>query len=142
MKVPDPWAVLADTDLALLADVDMPEAGRYYDAQRVIFLRRGLLLVEQRAVLWHELVHARRGDRRCATGVLGTRLEASVDREAARWAIPMPALLEALRGDPTDAEAADILKTTPALLRARMLGLHPAERGQLGRLRTMREWAA
>jgi hypothetical protein len=139
--VPDPWQVLATTDLVLVR-VAMPELGRYYDEHRVIFIRKGLLLVEERAVLWHELVHSRRRDRRCADGVLGARQEASVDREAARWAIPLPALLEAMRGEPPLDEAADWLKTTPALLRVRLQGLHPAERAQVRRHLGEREWAA
>lgn len=137
--VPDPWKVLADTDL-VLAYVDMPEAGRYYDRQRVIFLRKGLLLVEQRATLWHELVHARRRDATCTGGPLGG--EPSVDREAARWAMPLHALAEALRGDPVAVEVADRLKTTEALLRVRMKTLHPAERGYLRRCAAAREDAA
>jgi hypothetical protein len=140
--VPDPWAVLAETDLALLANVDMPEAGRYYHRQRVIFLRRGLLLVEQRVTLWHELVHARRGDTGCGRGWFSVKEEASVDREAAGWAMPFPALLEAMRGDPTPAEAADMLKTTPVMLELRLNTMHPAERAQVRRHLGEREWAA
>lgn len=139
--VPDPWQVLAATDL-VLARVAMPELGRYYDEHRVIFVQRGLLLVEERAVLWHELVHARRRDSRCASDVLWVRQEASVDREAARWALPLPALLEAMRGEPPLTDAADWLKTTPALLRVRLQGLHPAERAQVRRHLGEREWAA
>lgn len=141
MKVPDPWAILAETDL-LLHHVGMPEAGRYYDRQRVIFLRADLLIVEQRAVLFHELVHARRGDTGCGAAWYDARQEASVDREAARWALPLAALAEALRGDPYPAEVADRLKTTEALLRIRLDALHPAERGHLSRCAAAREEAA
>lgn len=140
--VPDPWRVLArQADLKLIR-WDIPEMGRYYDEHRTIVVRAGLLVVEERAVLWHELVHARRRDRQCVTTVLGTRMEASVDREAARWALPLPALLEAMRGEPPLVEAADWLKTTPALLRVRLKTLHPAERAQVRRHLGEREWAA
>lgn len=141
MRVPDPWQVLSLTDL-LLATVSMPEAGRYYHRQRVVMLRTGLLLVEQRAVLWHELVHARRGDAGCGMDWYTSKEEVSVDREAARWAIPLGALAEALRGDPFPAESADRLMTTEALLRIRLDALHPAERGHLRRCAAAREDAA
>ncbi len=75
-------------------------------------------------------------------GVLGSRLEASVDREAARWSIPMRALLVATRGEPPLVDAADTLKTTEALLRVRLQGLHPSERGQLRTWLAAREHAA
>lgn len=140
--VPDPWRVLArHCDLHLIRWA-IPELGRYYDEQRTIVVRQGLLIVEERAVLWHELVHARRRDRRCDIAVLDARQERSVDREAARWAMPLPALLEAMRGEPPLAEAADMLKTTPALLRVRLDTMHPAERAQARRHLGEREWAA
>lgn len=135
--VPDPWRVLAATDL-VLCYAPMPEAGRYYDRQRVVMLRTGMLVVEQRATLWHELVHARRRDTACLLG----KAHGSVDREAARWAMPLDALVEAWRGDPCDAEVADRLKTTEALLRVRMGALHPAELGHLSRCLAAREDAA
>ncbi len=74
--------------------------------------------------------------------MLGSRLEASVDREAARWAIPMCALLVAARGKPVLVEAADILKTTEALLRVRLQGLHLSQRGQLKAWLAAREHAS
>lgn len=137
MRVPNPWAVLEGTDL-LLWHVDMPEEGRYYNRPRVIFLRQGLLLVEQRATLWHELVHARRRDTACTLG----KAHGSVDREAARWAMPLDALVWSWRGDPCITEVADRLKTTESLLRIRMNGLHPAELGHLRRCAAAREDAA
>lgn len=140
--VPDPWAVLAETDLALCADVVMPEMGRYYHRQRVIFLRRGLLVVEQRATLWHELVHARRGDTGCSEAYFDAKQEISVDREAARWAMPTADLLEAFQAVRSYAEVADTLKTTDRLLKVRLRSLHPSERAALTRLRESLEEAA
>lgn len=142
MPVPDPWALLATTDLALQAEVDMPEAGRYYHRQRVIMLRRGLLIVEQRAVLWHELVHAERGDTDCFDPYFNNDQERSVNREAARRALPFPDLLAAGRGATSHAEVADTLKTTEALLLIRLGTLHPAERSSLTRQNRQMEWAA
>lgn len=135
--VPNPWSVLARTDL-VLCHAPMPEAGRYYDRQRVVMLRSGMLLVEQRAALWHELVHARRRDTACLLG----KAHGSVDREAARWSMPLADLAEAWRGDPCPSEVADRLKTTEALLRVRMDALHPAERGHLISRTAAREDAA
>lgn len=141
VTVPDPWQVLADTDLLLLRR-PIAELGRYYHLRRAIVIRSGLLVVEERAVLWHELVHARRGDRACHLGWFDGRQERSVDREAARWAVPLPALLEALVGARSLAEVADALKTTEQLLRVRIEGLHPVERAAVQRLRDRVEEAA
>lgn len=134
--IPDPWAELRRTDIALIR-WDIPELGRYYHRERVIVIRRGLLLVEERAVLWHELVHARRGDEVCTP-----KTDASVDREAARRAMPTNDLVEAFRGARSYAEVADTLKTTVRLLRVRLETLHPAERAALIRLRDKLEEVA
>lgn len=139
--VPDPWDVLARTDL-VLCSAPMPEMGRYYHRQRVIILRTGLLLVEQRATLWHELVHARRGDRLCHDGWFDEQQERSVDREAARWSMPLPALLAAFIGSRCYADVADGLKTTERLLRVRLNALHPAERAAVQSARLAMEDAA
>lgn len=139
--VPNPWTVLEQTDL-LLVRWPIAQRGRYYHHKRTIVVRRGLLLVEERAVLWHELVHARRGDLRCCLAYFAESQERSVDREAARWALPMPAVLDVYRWARSDAEAADELKTTQALLRVRLEALHPAERAAIARVRQQREEAA
>lgn len=138
--VPDPWAILARTDLTLVRAA-IADDGRYYHAERAIVLRDDLLVVEERAVLFHELAHARRGDMTCGWP-LDARMEASVDREAARWAIPLDALLDAVRGEPPLSDVADALKTTEHLLRVRLRSLHPAERGQLQRYLERRIHAA
>ncbi len=138
--VPDPWEELAATDL-LLVRAAIPEVGRYYHHERTIVLRSGLLLVERRAALWHELVHARRGDV-TTCWPMSVRVEASADREAARWAMPLPALLDAVRGEPPLVEVADRLKTTVHLLTVRLSALHPAERGAVAQHIATREWVA
>lgn len=96
-------------------------------------MRAGLPLVEERAILWHELAHAVRGDTGCLDPVLDTRQEAAAWRYAARRAVPLRALLAALEWSTQADEIADQLKTTPELLRWRMLGLHPAERAAVRR---------
>lgn len=141
VRVPDPWVLLARTDIVLVR-WDIPEHGRYYHRERAIVVRRGLLLVEERAVLWHELVHARRGDERCCLLHFHQQQERSVDREAARWAMPTGALLEALVGARSYVEVADTLKTTERLLTVRLDALHPAERAAVQRLRDALEEAA
>jgi hypothetical protein len=116
----------------------MPEKGRYYARWRVIFLRKGLPLVEQRATLWHELVHAERGDEHC-----NPKTERNhVDREAARRAIDLYDLADALLWSNYLGEQADQLKTTEHLLRIRLEHLHPSERGYLRRRLEQREGAA
>lgn len=142
LAVPDPWAELARTDLILLRE-DIGEDGRYYHSKRVIVVRKGLLIVEERAVLWHELVHHWRADVRCGSDWHDAAQERSVDREAARRALPLSALEVALRrhlGSRHD--AADALKTTERLLQVRMDHLHPAERHHLRRELERVEWAA
>lgn len=65
------------------------EPARYYDSERCIVMRRGLLIVEERRYLWHELVHADRRDKACDGSV---KVEVSVEREAVRRALPMRSL--------------------------------------------------
>lgn len=141
IDVPNPWVVLEQSDL-LLVRWPIAQRGRYYHHKRTIVVRRGLLLVEERAVLWHELVHARRGDLRCCMTYFAESQERSVDREAARWAMPLPAMLAAYQWARCDAEAADELKTTQALLDVRLKAMHPSERAALARARQRREGAA
>lgn len=141
MAVPDPWAELARLDLVLVRQA-IPERGRFYRDEGAIVIRSGLLLVEERAVLWHELVHAERGDARCDDPYFDSDQERSVEREAARRAMPFADLLEAGRGALSYAEVADRLKTTEALLHVRLSTLHPAERAALVRQNREMEWAA
>jgi len=119
------------------------EQGRYHHRQGVIFLRADLLRVEQRAVPFRSTNLSTHdvATRAVALAWYNDRQEASVDREAARWALPLGALAEALRGDPSAAEAADRLKTTEALLRIRLDALHPAELAHLRRCAAAREEA-
>lgn len=112
----------------MLTELVIPERGRYYHEHRTIVLRRGLGLAEQRSVLWHELVHAERGDFRCQDPVLNARQEMSVDREAARRAMPWPVLRWAVDEASCQQDFVDRLKVDPALVQTRLDCLHPAER--------------
>jgi hypothetical protein len=64
------------------------EPARYYHGRRAIVLRSGRSLEEERRCLWHELVHAERGDTVC-TGWAASATERRVEREAARRAMPL-----------------------------------------------------
>lgn len=132
MRVPDPWKVLARTDL-ILHRAAIAEAGRYYHRERVVVVRAGLLLREERSVLWHELVHARRGDARCAVDVLTARQEASVDREAARWAMPWPVLAWGLDRSAHLSDLVEAMKVTEQLVRVRLKTAHPVEKAHIMR---------
>jgi hypothetical protein len=100
--------------------------------------RLGLVLeraaIPERAILWHEIAHAVRGDVQCLQGPLDRRQEVACWRYAARRAIPLRALLEALRWSDQTHEVADQLKTTEEMLEVRLVALHPAERGACRRV--------
>lgn len=139
--VPDPWQVLRHSDL-ILERAPIAQLGRYYNDRRAIVIRQGLLIVQERTVLWHELVHARRRDEGCGDPYFDEDQERSVDREAARWSMPTRALLWAARGAYSYAEVADTLKTTEPMLHVRLDTLHPAERAALRRINHEMDWAA
>ncbi len=134
----DPWAELAHHPGVQLVEHDIPERGRYYHRLRTIVLRRGMRLVEQRCALWHELIHVERGDRQCDPK--SERLQ--VEKEAARRAIDVHDLADAMLWSDHVAEQADQLKVTEDLLRVRLEHLHPAERGYLRRAIATKEQTA
>lgn len=101
------------------------EPGRYYDSLRTIVLRTGLLLCEERRHLWHELVHADRRDRACDTD---RAVERSVEREAARRAMPLVSLEWAAARADHEAHFADLLKLPQDWVRFRLDIAHPGER--------------
>lgn len=139
----DPWTALSDQPHLQLLLAPISERGRYYHRLRTIVLRSGMLLVEQRATLWHELVHAERGDEHC-DGRDHRRQEAHCHREAARRAIDIHDLADALIWSDDEHEQADQLKTTVEYVRIRKdpRHLHPAERAYLrGRLAMKEETA-
>lgn len=131
-----PWDALPED--VILTDAPIAERGRYYHRLKTIVLRRGMRLVEQRSVLWHELIHAERGDEACDERTETNRIE----REAARRAIDVFELADAMRWSDQLAEVADELKVTEDLLRVRLDHLHPAERGLLCRADSIKERTA
>jgi len=108
------------------------EPGRYYHERRAIVLRSGRTLEEERRSLWHELVHAERGDTQCS-GWAASAIERRVEREAARRAMPL-AVMErrlALAGDWD--EFVWHMKVPEPWVRFRLAGALPAERARLER---------
>jgi hypothetical protein len=133
MTVPDPWTVLAAIPTLMLVRLAIPDRGRYYHEHRTIVVRKGLLLCEERAVLWHELVHADRGDTRCGGAVMDARQELSVDREAARRAMPWPVLRWGIDTATCAYDLVERMKVDEQLVRTRLKSMHPAERHYLRR---------
>jgi hypothetical protein len=125
---------MARHDLVLQRSA-IAEPARYYDSERAIVVRRGLLLADERRYLWHEIVHADRRDEACYTD---QRVEASVDREAVRRAVPTSSLLWAGREAQNWPEMADLLKLPEHWVRWRVQIAHPAERGLLHQERERR----
>jgi hypothetical protein len=141
VEVPNPWDHLDELDVVLVRG-RIPERGRYYHRQHVIVVRRGLRIVEERAILWHEIVHAENRDRPCGDTPIAGKTESWCWRQAARRAIPLQAILAALDWSLDRSELADQLKTTEELLDVRTAWLHPAERGAIHRRLAAREDAA
>lgn len=140
----DPWTVLhEDHPDIVLERQPIAARGRYYNGRRAIVLRTGLLLVEERATLWHELIHAERRDTRCE-GRAQRRMEAECHRAAARRSVDVRDLADALCWTDCEHEQADQLKTTVEYLRIRMdpRNLHPSERHYLRRRLSMKEHTA
>lgn len=132
-RVPDPWAFLARElpDVRLLRE-PIAEPGRYYDTHRVIVLRKGMKLEAERRYLWHELVHATRRDERCG-GWLKTKVEASVEREAAQRAMPFAALEHHLERASSWHDFVWHMKVPEEWVRFRLDIAHPAEKALLER---------
>lgn len=131
--VPDPWRLLHEhlPDVVLLRR-PIAEPGRYYDEQRAIVLRKGLSLEAERRYLWHEIVHAIRRDRACA-GFLGDKVERSVEREAARRAMPASAVRHGLERAATWHDFCWHMKVPEQWVRFRVSIAHPAERAIFAR---------
>lgn len=140
-EVPDPWALLGQMRDVVLLRAPIPEPGRYYHARRAIVLRSGRPLEEERRSLWHELVHAERGDAAC-TGWARSDAERRVEREAARRAMPVEAMEHRL------ALAADWhdfvwhMKVPEWWVRFRLALALPAERARLDRACTWSAYSA
>jgi hypothetical protein len=130
--VPDPWAVLREMPDVVLLRQPIAEPGRYYHAHRAIVLRSGRSLEEERCSLWHEIVHAERGDTAC-TGWVASDTERRVEREAARRAMPL-AVMERRLALATDwHDFVWHMKVPERWVRFRLSHARPAERARLER---------
>lgn len=111
--------------------VDLPDdvLGLAFHDERRIEIAEGLLQVERRCVLAHELVHLERGP--CAGH--HAREESAVDHEAARRLITLEALTTALLWSQDEHELADELWVDVAMVRARLAGLTTIERDAIER---------
>lgn len=120
-------ALAARGDINLIrAPIDKP--GRYYDEHRTIVMRSGLLIVEERRHLWHELAHA---DRRDTAAHNDPAVERVVERHAAQNAMPWESLLWAWSEATDLTEMADLLKLPEDWVWFRLRNLHPAQKAML-----------
>lgn len=138
----DPWKALHERPDLNLVRAPIRERGRYYHRLRTIVIRTGMLIVQERDTLWHELVHADRGDEWPCDERLHERQEAWCAKQAARKAILIEDLADALLWSPHLDEQADQLKTTRETLQIRLHHLHPSERHYLRRRLDLRELGA
>lgn len=121
-----PWRRLRDLAHVALEwqDTDA-EMGHVTWLPPCVTITTGMTQAERRCTLTHELVHLERGP--CAPGQ-EEREEEIVEREAARRLIDIRKLGETLAWAPHEDDAADELWVDVPTLRARLRGLHPAER--------------
>lgn len=91
-------------------------------------IRTGLLLVEERRYLWHELAHA---DRRDVEGHNDARVERVVERHAAENAMPWESIAWAWRHSCDLSEMAGLLKLPEDWVWFRLKNLHPARKARL-----------
>lgn len=119
-----PWRLLRERDDLTLSVRDLGDDGPLglTDGSTII-LTTGLLQVERRCVLLHELIHLERGIPHSAD----VREEAAIEREVARRLIPLCELVDALRWSREVEEIAEACWVMPHLIPIRMQNLHPAE---------------
>lgn len=132
-----PWADLsARPDLTLEWRRMADRLGEYLHGERLIRLDPRLPRRQARAVLAHELAHARACDVLTHCSRVNLRQEQLADREAARLLIDVRDLGNALALHAHHLSATAVeLRVSDKLLRVRLNYLHPAERGYLaGRL--------
>lgn len=111
-----------------LVRVAIAEPGRYYDEDRTIVIRSGLLIEQERRHLWHELTHA---DRRDRAGHTDAKVERLVERHAAENAMPWVSV-EWAWGQATDlTDMAGLLKLPEDWVHFRLMHLHPAQKALL-----------
>lgn len=127
-----PWRRLRELSDWLLgwAHLDDDLRGLTHFDAKVIVLDRRLTQAERRCTLAHELEHVERGPVP-VDPLLAAREEEAIDRAVARRLITIRHLGEALAWSRDLHEAADELWVDVPTLKARLRGLHPAERAYL-----------
>lgn len=139
--VPDPWQLLAAMPDVVMLRQPIAEPARYYHGRRAIVLRSGRSLEEERRSLWHELVHAERGDTECA-GWAGSAVERRVEREAARRAMPVVVMERRLAVATDWHDFVWHMKVPEGWVRFRLAHALPAERARLERACWWSDWTA
>ncbi|MEP7738572.1 hypothetical protein ABKW28_13020 [Nocardioides sp. 31GB23] len=114
-------------DLAMMRAA-ISEPGRYYHGERSIVLRNGMPLEKERRYLWHELVHAERGDAAFHTDAA---VETIVEQEAVRRALPMQSLRWALGQELERHMVAEMLKLPEDWIQYRLDTATARERREL-----------
>lgn len=94
------------------------------DGTRHIWLAKGLLQVERRCALAHEMVHLEHGHDGCQDD----KTEALVRKQTAERLIDTARLIDAAKWALSQEEMADTLWVTPEVLRDRIRYLSPIER--------------
>jgi Zn-dependent peptidase ImmA (M78 family) len=95
---------------------------------RTIWLHRDLTPAQRRCTLAHEVIHAARGDEKCADHVLTARQERLVEEIASRLLVPLPALADALTHSSDEGALCEELHVDAATLRSRLSYLTLDER--------------
>lgn len=129
-KVPSSWVALDARPDLKFDRAPISEPSRYYHGRRSIVTRSGLLLSQERRHLWHELVHADRGD---TLGHNSESLERKVERIAVRMAIPTVSLQWAAYQTDTMYDLADLLKLPEEWVRFRWLTAPEWEKAMIRR---------
>ncbi len=144
--MPHPWRDLADLPHVSLGWHELPreKMGVYYDDIKTVLIRPGLLQVERRCTLAHELAHYRLGHTACHDRRSGERQELQAEVLAGRFLIPLDRLVEARLVSSYVEEIADELWVdVPMLVTFEREGLTRAERQLVqDRLRAGQEWGA
>ena len=126
-----PFRGLREASHLVLAFADLGDDGPLGQTDgTTITLTTGLLQVERRCVLLHELVHLERG----IPHGDDPREEEAVEQEVAHRLIPIDRLADALRWARSWEEAGEELWVMPHLVAIRLAHLHPAEKHALRRM--------
>lgn len=133
-----PWRELRSLDRLIFEQVDLPSGDAWWSPRHeVILLRPGLLQVERRCALAHELGHRRlEHSGQCSYSDAERqhrRAEIAADHWAARRLITEESLADVLVWTDDRDEAAEDLWVTRRVLDVRLEHIHPGERLRIAR---------